>query len=139
MSTLERAIELAITYHKGQKDKAGQAYILHPLRVMLRCQGESAQMVAVMHDLLEDTPVSLEMLRQEGFTDEVLRALEGVTRRPGESYREFVLRAKADPLARQVKLADLEDNLDVRRLSEITSRDAQRLERYLKSWQELQP
>lgn len=138
MSTLERAIELAITYHKGQKDKAGQAYILHPLRVMLRCTGEAARMVAVMHDLLEDTPVTLEMLREEGFSEEVLEALQGVTRQPGESYRDFVLRARSNPLAREVKLADLEDNLDVRRLSEVTSRDAQRLERYLKSWRELQ-
>ena len=138
MSTLERAIELAVQYHKGQLDKAGQAYILHPLRVMMRCHGLEAQMVAVMHDLLEDTPVTAAMLRQEGFSEAVLSALEGVTRRPGESYGEFVERAKGDPLARQVKLADLEDNLEVRRLSQVTPRDAERLQRYVEAWQALQ-
>ncbi|MBT9583774.1 HD domain-containing protein [bacterium] len=138
MSTLERAIELAVQYHKGQRDKAGEPYILHPLRVMLRCQGAEAQMVAVMHDLLEDTPVTPEMLLQEGFSAKVLGALEGVTRRSGESYQQFVQRAKTDPVARQVKLADLEDNMDVRRLKRVTPRDAERLQRYRESWQALQ-
>ena len=138
MSNLERAIELAVQHHKGQKDKAGQPYILHPLRVMLRCQGAEAQMVAVMHDLLEDTPVTAEMLREEGFSEAVLRALDGVTRRPEESYEQFVARAKGDPVARQVKLADLEDNLDVRRLTRLSPKDLNRLQRYRDSWQALQ-
>jgi (p)ppGpp synthase/HD superfamily hydrolase len=138
MATLERAIELAVQYHKGQRDKAGEPYILHPLRVMLRCQGVEAQMVAVMHDLLEDTPVTSEMLLGEGFSAEVVSALEGVTRRSHESYAEFVQRAKNDPVARQVKLADLEDNMDVRRLQQITPKDAQRLQRYLENWRTLQ-
>lgn len=137
MSTLERAIELAVQHHKGQKDKAGQPYILHPLRVMLRCQGTEAQIVAVMHDLLEDTPVTAEMLREEGFSETVLRALDGVTRRPEESYEQFVARAKGDPLARQVKLADLEDNLDLRRLTRLSGKDLDRLRRYRDGWQTL--
>lgn len=137
MSTLERAIELAVIHHKGQRDKAGQPYILHPLRVMLRCQGEEAQMVAVMHDLLEDTPVTADMLRQEGFSETVLRGLDGVTRRPDESYEQFVARAKTDPLSRQVKLADLEDNLDVRRLTQLSNHDLKRLQRYRDSWHAL--
>ena len=117
MSSLERAIELAVQYHKGQLDKVGQPYILHPLRVMQRCQGVTAQMVAVMHDLLEDTPVTSEMLLGEGFSPEVVDGLLGVTRQKGESYRDFVLRSGRNPLSRQVKLADLEDNLDIRRLT----------------------
>ena len=138
MATLERAIELAVEYHLGQRDKAGHPYILHPLRVMLRCQGEEAQMVAVMHDLLEDTPVTEDFLRQQGFSEAVLRGLQGVTRDPQESYEQFVQRAKLDPLSRQVKLADLEDNMDIRRLAQISAKDLKRLQRYRESWQALQ-
>lgn len=139
MSTLERAIELAVQYHKGQVDKMGQPYILHPLRVMARCQGVQAQMVAIMHDLLEDTPVTPEMLLAEGFTSDIVDGLLGVTRRKHESYRDFVLRSRANPLSRQVKLADLEDNLDLRRLTVgLTAKDHERLERYREAWHLLQ-
>jgi guanosine-3',5'-bis(diphosphate) 3'-pyrophosphohydrolase len=139
MATLERAIELAVHYHKGQQDKVGQPYILHPLRVMARCQGVQAQMVAIMHDLIEDTPVTPEMLLSEGFSQEVVDGLLGVTRRPNESYREFVLRARENPLARIVKLADLEDNLDLRRMYvPLGPRDHERMERYREAWHLLQ-
>ncbi len=139
MATLERAIELAVHYHKGQVDKMGQPYILHPLRVMARCQGVEAQMVAIMHDLVEDTPVTAEMLLAEGFSQQVVDGLLGVTRRKGESYREFVLRAREHPLARAVKLADLEDNLDLRRLTvPLGTKDHARLERYREAWHLLQ-
>lgn len=139
MATLERAIELAVQYHKGQVDKMGQPYILHPLRVMGRCQGAQAQMVAIMHDLIEDTPVTPEMLLSEGFAQDVVDGLLGVTRQKGESYREFVLRARLHPLARVVKLADLEDNLDLRRMTvPLGPKDHERLERYREAWQLLQ-
>lgn len=139
MATLERAIELAVQYHKGQLDKMGQPYILHPLRVMARCQGVAAQMVAIMHDLLEDTPVTTAMLLAEGFSQEVVDGLLGVTRQEGESYRDFVLRAREHPLARLVKLADLEDNLDLRRLTvPLGPKDHERLERYREAWHLLQ-
>lgn len=139
MATLERAIELAVQYHKGQVDKMGQPYILHPLRVMARCQGAEAQMVAVMHDLLEDTPVTPEMLLAEGFSQHVVDGLLGVTRRKRESYRDFVLRARENSLARVVKLADLEDNLDLRRLTvPLGTKDHERLERYRDAWHLLQ-
>ena len=135
MATLERAIELAVTHHRGQRDKAGHPYILHPLRVMLACQGEEAQMVAVLHDLLEDTPLTPEDLRREGFSEFVIEGVESVTRQPEEVYEDFVLRAKAHPLGRAVKLADLEDNMDVRRLAALTDKDLHRLQRYRESWQ----
>lgn len=139
MATLERAIELAVQYHKGQVDKMGQPYILHPLRVMARCQGAEAQMVAVMHDLIEDTPVTAEQLLAEGFSKSVVDGLLGVTRQESESYRDFVLRARKHPLSRAVKLADLEDNLDLRRLTvPLGPKDHQRLERYREAWHLLQ-
>lgn len=137
MSHLEQAITIAVTAHRGQADKAGQPYILHPLRVMMRLDDEAARIVAVLHDVVEDTGTTMDDLRQAGFSQEVLEALDHVTNRAGESYDEFVARAAQNPIARRVKLADLEDNLDVRRLESVTERDAARLSKYLRAWCQL--
>ena len=130
MSTLERAIALAAIAHEGQIDKAGAPYILHVLRVMLRLTTPEERMAAALHDVVEDCGWTLDRLRAEGFPEEVIAGIDAVTRRDSESYEEFVLRAKAHPIGRRVKLADLEDNSDVTRLSEITERDQARLEKY---------
>ncbi|MBI1338337.1 MAG: HD domain-containing protein [Phycisphaera sp.] len=131
MSDLATAIELAVKAHSGQRDKAGQPYILHPLRVMFRCDGEVQKIVAVLHDVIEDTDVTADDLRKLGFSEEVLAGLDAVTARKDESYDEFVERAARNPIGRVVKLADLEDNLDVRRLGELGERDLKRLNKYL--------
>lgn len=133
MSTLEEAIALAVRVHQGQKDKAGAPYILHPLRVMLAMDSEEAMMVAVLHDVVEDTPITLEDLRAMNFPETVVAAVDILTRRPEESYEAFIERVKVNPLARKVKLADLEDNMDLRRLQHVTDRDKQRWERYAKA------
>jgi len=112
---LEDAIALACRAHRGQVDKAGKPYILHPLRVMLRLEDPAAQIVAVLHDVVEDTPVTLADLRAEGYSGEICDAVDCLTRRPGEAYEAFISRAAANPLSRRVKLADLEDNMDPRR------------------------
>jgi (p)ppGpp synthase/HD superfamily hydrolase len=138
MPTLEDAILLAVQAHRGQVDKVGQPYIVHLLRVMLRLEGEAAQIVGVLHDVVEDTPITFDDLRAQGYSEEVLQALDGVTRRPDETYEQFVDRAGADPIARLVKRADLEDNMDIRRLPAITEKDAERLNRYIAAWQRLQ-
>jgi (p)ppGpp synthase/HD superfamily hydrolase len=138
MSTLEQAIALAVEAHGGQKDKYGQPYILHPLRVMFRLEGELERMVGILHDVVEDSPLTFEDLRQRGFGDEVIQALEGVTRRPEETYEAFITRSQANPVSRRVKLADLEDNMDLRRLNEeLTDRDVARLKRYRRAWAQL--
>ncbi|MEW6265914.1 MAG: GTP pyrophosphokinase [Thermodesulfobacteriota bacterium] len=111
-------------------DKVGQPYILHPLRVMLRLDSLTEKMVGVLHDLIEDTGWTLEKLTGQGYPPEVIVALDRLTRRPKEEYEDFIERLKNDSLARRVKLADLEDNLDVSRLPEITSRDLARLDKY---------
>lgn len=134
MSTLAKAIALAAQAHVDQVDKAGQPYILHPLRMLMRLHDERAQIVAVLHDVVEDTPITFDELRAMGFSDEILTALDCVTRRADESYGEFIERARPNPLARQVKLADLEDNLDLRRMGELTAKDIARLERYHVAW-----
>jgi len=130
LSDLTRAIVIAAEAHRGQVDKAGEAYILHPLRVMLRMRTEPERIAAVLHDLLEDTGWVPEQLRAEGFSEEVLRALDHLTRREGEGYLAFVRRAARDPVAWAVKRADLEDNMDLSRIPHPTEKDRARLERY---------
>jgi (p)ppGpp synthase/HD superfamily hydrolase len=130
MPSLEDAIILAASAHRGQRDKAGRPYILHPLRMMLRLQTDEERLVAVLHDVVEDSDVTLDDLRRQGYGERIVAAVDHLTRREGESYDDFVARAAADPLARAVKVADLEDNLDTTRLAEITERDQERLARY---------
>lgn len=128
--TLERAIAIAAGAHAGQTDKAGEPYILHPLRVMLAVQGAEERIVAVLHDVVEDTPWTLDALHAEGFSSDVLEAIDALTRRDGEDYFEFVRRAVTNPLARPVKITDLRDNLDSVRRAPLTARDDARLLRY---------
>ena len=137
MPTLEDAIILATKAHSGQVDKAGQVYILHLLRVMFAVEGETPRMVAMLHDVVEDSEYSFDDLREMGYSDEVLSALDCLTRQKQETYMEFVQRAKTNPIARQVKIADIEDNMDVRRLTEITDKDVERLHRYRQAWEYL--
>jgi (p)ppGpp synthase/HD superfamily hydrolase len=137
MATLDRAIEIAAHAHAGQLDKQGLPYILHPLRVMMAVQGEEAQIVAVLHDVLEDTSVTEAELHREGFSEPVIAGVLGVTRKAGESYTDFVIRAAAHPTANQVKLADLADNARLdRALLRVGSidRDMARMRRYLLSY-----
>jgi (p)ppGpp synthase/HD superfamily hydrolase len=115
MSTLQRAIEIAVSAHAGQLDKSGRPYICHPMAVMRYLEGEAAQICGVLHDVLEDTDWTLGMLRSEGFSDRIIFALECLTKRSGEDYWSYLNRAMANKTTRQVKLADLEDNLDPRR------------------------
>ncbi len=130
MSTLERAIAIAAESHAGQRDKGGAPYILHPIRVMLRLQSETDQIVGVLHDVVEDSEWTLDRLRAEGFQSEVLRAVGQLTRRNDESYEEFVRRASTNAIAARVKVADLEENMDLSRISEPTEKDRTRLLRY---------
>jgi len=128
--TLERAIAIAATAHAGQVDKGGAPYILHPLKVMLRMSMLEERIVAVLHDVVEDCGVSLDDLRKEGFSEEVLTAIESVTKVPGESYEDFVDRAAQNPIGRVVKLADLEENSDLSRIASPSWEDLERVEKY---------
>lgn len=128
--TLERAIAIAATAHAGQVDKGGAPYILHPLKVMLRMSSLEERIVAVLHDVVEDCGISLENLRKEGFSEEVLSAIESVTKVPGESYEDFVERAAQNPIGRVVKLADLEENSDLSRIASPSWEDLERVEKY---------
>lgn len=137
MATLAKAIAIAAQAHQEQLDKAGAPYILHPLRMMLRMRSETEMMAAILHDVVEDTDWTLDKLRQAGFSDEVVQAVECLTHRDRETYEEFIARVSVNPVARQVKLADLEDNMDMRRLSTVTEQDVQRLHKYHQAWMTL--
>lgn len=129
---LEKAIEIAVEAHRGQIDKAGKIYILHPLRVMLRGKTETEMIIGVLHDTVEDTPVTLDMLRLEGFSEEVLSALSCITKKQDEDYGDFIGRVLTNPLATQVKLYDIEDNLNRDRIPYPTPKDEARFKKYEK-------
>lgn len=131
---LELAIRLASGKHTGLTDKAGAAYILHPLRVMFAVEGTTARIAAVLHDVVEDTPTTLEDLKAAGIPEEAVRIVDLLTRRPGQSKTAYYRRLAVDPTARAIKLADLQDNMDLRRLPRVTPRDACRFARYRRWW-----
>jgi hypothetical protein len=140
MATIERALQIAAKAHEGQTDKDGQPYILHPLRVMHRVEGLEAQIVAVLHDVVEDTKVTLEDLRAAGFSETILTGVRCVTHRKDESYADYVVRCKGNPLGRPVKLADLEDNSRPARLllrSDRLEGDLTRLRKYVLAYKYL--
>ena len=135
MATLEKALLLAVTAHYNQTDKAGAPYILHPLRLMLRLESKEEQIVAVLHDTVEDSSLTLDQLRQEGFSEPVLTALDHLTHRAEESYPLYMQRIQKNSLAARVKRLDLEDNMDIRRLKQpLTEPDWQRLKKYRHYW-----
>ena len=134
---LDRAIELAKQHHEGQTDKAGKPYIEHPLRVMNQVESEEEKIVAVLHDIVEDTDISLDDLRSEGFSEEVVSAVECLTKQDGENYDSYIERISFNSLAVKIKLADLEDNSDLTRLPEVTDKDLERIEKYDKALEKL--
>ena len=137
MPTLEDAIILAVKEHRGQVDKAGQPYILHVIRVMLRLNSDVERITGVLHDVIEDTGHTVDTLREMGYPDEVLNALDCLTKRKNETYEDFIERVRVSPLARRVKIADLEDNLDIRRLPKLGEQEFERLRKYRRAWAQL--
>lgn len=130
MSTIERAIEIAAHAHAGQVDKAGAPYIFHPLRLMLTVKTPEQQMAAVLHDVVEDTDVTFDDLRAEGFPAEVLEAVMALTKTDGEARLDAAQRAAQNPIARAVKLADVTDNMDLGRIANPSEKDYARLKEY---------
>lgn len=137
MADLERALQIAVQAHAGQKDKAGAAYIFHPVRVMGRCTTPDAKIAALLHDVVEDTDITFKQLEAEGFSAEVMAAVRLMTHAPEVSYDDYITQIMANPIAVEVKIADLEDNSDIRRLTEITDKTVERLRKYLKAHQRL--
>ena len=127
---LNKAIEIANRAHMGQVDKAGAPYILHPLRVMMTRDNEIERICAVLHDVIEDSDVTFDNLRREGFSEEIIEVLNCITKRAGESYDDFINRILGNETACRVKLADLCDNMNISRIKNPTEQDEERIKKY---------
>ncbi|MCO5183965.1 MAG: GTP pyrophosphokinase [Anaerolineae bacterium] len=138
MSQLEKAITIALTSHAGQVQKNGDPYVLHPLHLMCQMETETERIVAVLHDVIEDTEMTLDDLAASGFSAEIITTIDLLTHHPAHSYDEYIERIRPNRLARRIKLADLRHNMDVLRLNEITDRDLRRLRKYKRAWERLQ-
>ncbi len=134
---IDKALDIASRAHENQKDKAGKPYIFHPVRVFSKCQTDEERIVALLHDVIEDTEISTYDLLKEGFPTEIVGAILSISRHDNESYEDFICRVNKNPLGKKIKLYDLEDNLDVKRLEEITEEDRVRLNKYLKAYRYL--
>ncbi|OTG83145.1 HD domain-containing protein [Acinetobacter sp. ANC 4648] len=130
MSIIEKAIALAAQKHAGQVDKGNQPYIFHPLRLMLKMKTPEQQIVAVLHDILEDTDTTVVDLISLGFSQEVIEAIQALTKKDDESRVEAAYRAVKNPIARAVKLVDIADNMDLTRIPQPSANDLLRLEEY---------
>jgi len=134
---LEKALRIAVEAHAGQVDKSGKPYIFHPLRVCCRCFTDEEKMVALLHDTIEDTEITTEDLLSEGFPPYIVEAILSISRNEDETYEEFVKRTSLNPLGRAVKLHDLEDNMDISRLEQVTEKDLDKLNKYIKAYRYL--
>lgn len=126
----KKAIRLAFEAHAGQYDKSGLPYILHPIHLAEQMTDELSTVCAVLHDVVEDTPWTLEELRQEGFPEEVIQVLRLLTHCPSISYLEYIRQLSSNPTARKVKLADLRHNSDLSRLEIVDQKALNRVEKY---------
>jgi (p)ppGpp synthase/HD superfamily hydrolase len=137
MSNLDKALQIAVQAHAGQQDKEGRPYITHQLRLMAAMADDEARIVAVLHDVIEDTATTLDDLHRAGFSAAILEAVALVTHRKEEPYAEYVIRCRGNSIARAVKLADLTDNSRPDRCllrPDRIERDFARIHRYLLSY-----
>lgn len=133
MNMIDQALTIAVRAHAGQVDRGGRPYILHPLRLMHRSQSDEEMIVALLHDTVEDGDISLEGLREAGFSQEVVNAVDCLTKREGEDYEQFIERIRPNDLARRVKILDIEDNMNISRLNNLQMKDFERLQKYHKA------
>ena len=126
----KKAIRLAYQAHQGQVDKCGLPYVFHPYHLAEQMESEEAVTAALLHDVVEDTDVTFEDLKEQGFSQPVLDAVALLTHDPEVPYLEYVAALKSNPIAKAVKLADLAHNSDLTRIDEVTERDLKRVERY---------
>ena len=132
-SQSEKAYEIAKKAHLGQIDKAGEDYIKHPEKVASFVKTDEEKAVAYLHDVIEDTELTLEDLYEYGFSKEVIEAVDIITKKRGEDYQSYLNSVKKNKLARAVKLADLRHNSDLTRLTKVTEKDIERKEKYQKA------
>ena len=132
---LEIAIELAIKHHRGQIDKGGNPYILHSLEVMNNVDRMESKIVAVLHDIIEDTECTVDTLREWGIDEDAIESINALTHKEGMPYMEYITEISYDLIATEVKLADLKCNMDLSRLNrKITNKDLERNKKYMKAY-----
>ena len=139
LSLLEKAIRISTNAHTGQVDKAGMPYILHPIRVMMNVKTIYQKTLAILHDVLEDTSVTIDMLWDDGFSDAFLKDLSLLTRDENTPYDEYILRIKENNNVRKVKIADMRDNTNILRYHELESKHMKMIEKYHKAIKILEP
>jgi (p)ppGpp synthase/HD superfamily hydrolase len=137
MNIIEKSLEIALKAYSGQKDKAGQTYILHPLRLMAKMDTDEEMSVALLHDVIEDSDITAEDLLEQGVPEKVVSAVQCLTKVDGEDYDAFVERVLENKLASKIKKADIEDNINVLRLNSVTEKDLERIAKYHKAWKAL--
>ena len=130
---IEKALQIAIKAHKGQTDVGGKPYILHVLRVMNSVDKDEEKITAILHDVVEDTDWTFNKLKKEGFSNKIIEAIDSVTKRKGEDYFTFVNRSKNNVIGRVVKIADIKDNANIKRIDNPKKKDFERVERYKKA------
>jgi len=134
MNLIETSLHIALRAYAGKTDKAGREYILHPLRVMAKMKTELEMSAALLHDVIEDSEITADQLLAEGIPAEVVEAVQYLSGNENEEYPEFVARAKKNTLATKVKIADIEDNIDVLRLASLDEYDLARITKYHSAW-----
>jgi GTP pyrophosphokinase len=138
MNKLEKAIQIAVDAHEGDTDKAGATYIRHPLRLMGEMDTEQERVVAVLHDVVEDSEYELQDI-EDKFGPEVTAAVEALTKPDNADYvTEYIPRVAENDLACTVKQADVKDNLDITRLSDVAQDDFKNIQKYHRSLQKLE-
>ena len=124
------ALELAVEKHKNQTDKAGNPYILHPLHVMENVNSKEGKIIAILHDIIEDTDITEDYLLKIGLSKRIVDAVVALTRSEDIDYQEYIKNLGSNPLAKEVKLADLEHNMDLKRLPTLEEKDLERNRKY---------
>ena len=125
-----KAMKICFDAHKDQVDKAGVPYVAHPLHLAEQMRDETTTIVALLHDVVEDSGYTLSDLSDAGFPEKVTDAIALLTHDKSVPYMEYIAALKDNPVARSVKLADLEHNSDLSRLDDITYKDLARLKKY---------
>lgn len=129
----KKAILIAYKAHKDQLDKSGMPYILHPFHLAEQMKDEKTTIIALLHDTIEDTDITFDDLRKEGFGEDIIASLKLLTHEKSVPYIEYVKKIKSDKYATEVKKADLRHNSDLSRLTIITEKDLKRVEKYKKA------
>jgi (p)ppGpp synthase/HD superfamily hydrolase len=130
---VNKAINIMFEAHKNQKDKSGVPYVFHPFHLAEQMTSEDSTIVALLHDTIEDTDITKEYLKAQGFKSEIIDAIVLLTRKKNEDYFEYIKRIKDNPIAREVKIADLKHNSDLKRLEKVKEADMKRTEKYHKA------